>query len=89
MDFEWDPKKARSNYTKHGVDFALATRVFDDPDALFDFDDSQGEERFTIVGRIDATVLVVVYTERAGRNRIITARRATRDEEQAYFEQAP
>ena len=45
MDFEWDPKKARTNHSKHSVDFAFAIRVFDDLDALSTFDDSDGEER--------------------------------------------
>ena len=87
MDFECDPKKARSNYTKHGVDFAFATRVFADPYALTDVDDNEDEERETIVGRIDLSVFVVVFTMRMGRTRIITARKATRDEEKTYHEQ--
>lgn len=88
MDFEWDPKKAQSNYSKHGVDFEMATQVFDDPHALFLYDESHGEERFTIIGRVGTAVLFVVYTERNSRNRIITARRATRHEEDAYYRQA-
>ena len=87
MDFEWDPKKARTNYSKHGVDFAFAIRVFDDLDALSTFDDSDGEEQETIVGRIGTSIFVVVFTVRKGRRRIITARKATRDEEKTYYEQ--
>ena len=86
MDFEWDPKKARANYSKHGVDFAFAIRVFDDLDALSTFDDSDGEERETIVGRI-GTYSCRRFTVRKGRRRIITARKATRDEEKTYYEQ--
>jgi len=87
MDFEWDREKARSNHFKHGVDFETAQQVFDDPDALEFYDDSEGEQRFTIIGRVGASILVVVYAERNGRIRVISARRATRREEKTYYEQ--
>ena len=88
MDFEWDPKKARSNQAKHGVSFEEATQVFGDEYALELYDNSEGEERFVIIGRVGIAVLVVVYTERNARIRIISARRATAREEEAYYEQA-
>ena len=65
MDFEWDPEKAKTNEAKHDVSFERATQVFDDEYALEIYDDSAGEERFRIIGRVVLSVLVVVYTERS------------------------
>lgn len=85
--FEWDEAKAADNYAKHGVSFELATRVFEDPFAMEFLDDrvDYGEERFVIIGIVDANVLYVAYTEREEKFRIISARRATRHEQKAYF----
>ncbi len=88
MDFEWDPEKARSNQRWHGVSFEEATYVFEDLHLLEVFDDSASEERFIAIGLAGPTVLVVVYTERGNRIRIISARRATKREKDAYFQQA-
>lgn len=85
--FEWDEVKAEDNYAKHGVAFELATRVFEDPFAIEFLDDrgDYGEERFVIIGLVDAQVLYVAYTERDDAIRIISARRATKHEQKAYF----
>jgi uncharacterized DUF497 family protein len=88
MDFEWDPKKARSNQAKHGVSFEEATYVFEDLHLLEVFDDSATEERCIAIGLVGAMVHVVVYTERGNRIRIISARRAIKSEKDAYFQQA-
>ncbi len=88
MDFEWDPKKARSNKAKHGVSFDEATYVFEDLHLLEVFDGSATEERFIAIGLVGPVVHVVVYTERSNRIRIISARRATKSEKDAYFQQA-
>jgi uncharacterized DUF497 family protein len=82
-EFEWDPRKARSNLKKHGVSFAEAVTVFFDPAALIfgDPDHSGDERREIIIGYSRRPRLLVVgFTERAGRVRIITARRASRAE---------
>jgi len=87
MPVEWDPKKAASNYRKHDVRFADSVAVLEDEQAitLRDFEDQ--EERWVSIGS-DALgrVLVVVYTLRAQRIRIISARRATRQERTQYEE---
>jgi uncharacterized DUF497 family protein len=85
--FEWDETKAAENYAKHGVSFETATKVFRDPFAVERLDDREdyGEERFVLIGSAESTTLAVVYTERNGRIRIISARRATRIEENDYF----
>jgi uncharacterized DUF497 family protein len=88
LTFEWDEVKAEDNYAKHGVTFELAKRVFEDPFAIEFLDDREdyGEERFVIIGLVDAQVLYVAYTERDDAIRIISARRATKHEQKAYFQ---
>jgi uncharacterized DUF497 family protein len=91
LKFAWDKSKAKNNYAKHGVSFDLAKGVFKDPFAMEFLDDRQdyGEERFVIIGMVDDHLLHVAYTERNEVIRIISARRATKHEEQAYFQQGP
>ena len=89
LQFEWDAEKARTNASKHRVDFETAKGVFDDPYAyeLFDDREAHGEDRFVIVGMVPELLLSVVYTERDGRIRLISARRATRKERDDYVRQ--
>ncbi len=78
--FEWDPQKAKRNFRKHGITFDEATTVFDDALAsIFIDDDHSGlEEREIIVGNsILNRLLLVCFTERKGRVRIISARKAS------------
>jgi uncharacterized DUF497 family protein len=87
VEFEWDPDKAATNAKKHGVEFAEAMTVFGDSLELTipDPDHSEGEFRFLSLGRSAAgRLLVVAYTEREGRIRIINAREATSQERQRY-----
>jgi len=88
MTFEYDPHKAQTNWQKHGVSFAEAELVFFDPLAIHDIDpDSIAEERFIAVGIGNSGfLLVVVYTMRDDVVRLISARRATRQEIKAYEE---
>lgn len=74
----------------HGVGFDLAKAVFKDPFAVERLDDREdyGEERFVIIGMAEGNVvLFVAYTEREDRIRIISARRATLNEQNDYFQQ--
>ena len=87
MEFEWDPEKAASNVEKHGVEFIEATTVFADPLELTitDPDHSENEDRFISLGRsASGTVLVVSFTERENRIRVISARPATSRERREY-----
>jgi hypothetical protein len=88
-NFEWDDAKAAENEAKHGVSFALARSVFKDPFAIERRDDRQdyGEERFILIGMVQGVVLTVVYTLREERARLISARRATRLEQDDYATQ--
>ena len=86
MLYEWDGAKSRANLAKHGVDFADAVAVFEDDLALTRPDlDSRGERRSVILG-MDGfrRHLVVVFTERGARIRIISARLATKQERKVY-----
>jgi uncharacterized DUF497 family protein len=87
VDFEWDPKKAAANERKHGVTFQEAAEVFSDDDSstVPDPDHSLGEIRHVIFGRTRAgRRLVVGFTERSAKIRIINARQMTRRERLPY-----
>lgn len=87
MEFEWDEAKASENLAKHQVSFAEATAVFRDPFGVELIDDraNYGEERIILIGMTSQRILVVVYTERVQRTRIISARRATKHEQNYYY----
>jgi uncharacterized protein len=87
VQFEWDPRKAAHNVSKHGVSFEEARTVFDDDRFLVysDPDHSQEEERLLIIGKsIQGRLLFVAYTDRAESVRLISAREATRRERRDY-----
>jgi uncharacterized protein len=77
-NFEWDEAKATDNYTKHGVSFETAIRVFDDVFAIERLDDREdyGEDRYSVLGMVDGRLLYVAFTVREGITRIISARGA-------------
>ena len=83
--YEWDQAKARGNRIKHGIAFADTFAVFEDPNALT-LDQVVGGEKRHVTTGMDAfgLVLVVVYTWRGERIRIISARKATRSEVGQY-----
>ena len=87
MEFEWDIAKAVSNLEKHGVSFAEAMTVFADPleVTIPDPDHSESELRFLSMGCSEpGRLLVVAYTEREGRVRLISAREAVPRERRKY-----
>ena len=87
MDFEWDPKKAVANQQKHGVTFEEATEVFADEHSstAADPDHSAEEERSLIFGASKTgRFLVVSFTDRGDRIRMINARPMTPSERRAY-----
>lgn len=92
-NFTWDPVKAQSNRTKHGVSFEQATEVFKDSLALSIFEDQHSndeEERWVTLGKTgEQHYLVVVHTFRDEQTnvvtvRIISARPATKHEIKQY-----
>ena len=86
MRFKHDPVKAAANLRRHRVAFADAEGVLEDPLAVTVEDpDAEGEQRFVTVGLGNAgELLVVVWTERDGEYRAISARRPTRKERKEY-----
>ncbi|HLM60773.1 MAG TPA: BrnT family toxin [Pyrinomonadaceae bacterium] len=89
MEFEWNTEKAEANLKKHEVSFDEAKTVFNDP--LFvifaDPDHSVEENRFIIMGESNQNrLLVVSYTERLLKTRLISARKATPSERKKYEE---
>ncbi len=88
VEFEWNERKARANLRKHGVDFADAATMFQDVQAITVADDEPDEERYATIGMdVLGRLLVVVYTMRGKRVRIISARPATRSERAVYEKQ--
>jgi len=84
--FDWDDAKADSNLAKHGVPFAYAVRVFLDGH-MIEFDVSRagdGEARRKAVGVIEGRLFAVVYAERDGITRVISARRCNAKESKSY-----
>jgi len=86
MRFQHDPAKAAANLRKHGVSFADAEGVFEDPLAVTVEDPDAGHEsRFVTIGMGSAIeLLVAVWTERGDECRLISARRPTRKERKHY-----
>jgi hypothetical protein len=90
-NFEWDPKKADANLSKHGVSFERATEVFSDPLhlSILDSEHSDKEERWITLGKLKNNEFIVVvhtYSEHTGAAviRIISARKATKHERNQY-----
>ena len=87
IDFEWSPGKSATNLRKHGVAFREAATVFRDPLSItaYDPDHSEEEDRFITVGAsVAGRLLIVAHTDRGPRTRIISARKLTRSEREAY-----
>ena len=77
---------SRGNVAKHGIDFAGVDEVFRGLTATMEDDrHPYGEQRFVTLGLLSGRVVVVVHTEREDRVRIISVRKATRNEQQLYY----
>lgn len=86
MVYQWNRDKAAANLCKHGIDFADAVSVFSDDLAITIPDERFDEERFVTIGVDAFGRVLVVYTLRDDEIRVISARRATRQERQQYEE---
>jgi uncharacterized protein len=85
MRFEWDEAKNRSNFDKHGLDFADAELVFAGPcvtfvDDRFDY----GEQRFVTLGLLTGRLVTIAHAPRREATRIISMRKANRREQKIY-----
>ena len=88
MEFEWDETKRQSNLHHHGIDFVGIEKVFEGEtvtilDDRFDY----GEARFVTFGMLDGRVVAVAHTENDEAIRIISVRKATKNEESSYFKE--
>ena len=85
--YEWDEAKREANLVKHGVDFMDALEVFADPLRVERVNQRReyAEERREVVGMVRDQMLFVVYTLRGEVRRLISARRASRNERRAYY----
>ena len=86
ITFEWDERKNRQNIEKHGISFRRAATIFNG--SVLQWEDNRkdyGEERRIAIGRMANRILQVVYTLRNRNIRIISARKATKDERRKYL----
>jgi uncharacterized DUF497 family protein len=86
MKFTWDEAKRQANVAKHGLDFAESESVF--RGAIFTFEDDRfdyGEHRFITIGMFSSTVVVIAHTEQDDVVRVISMRRATKNERRLYY----
>ncbi len=86
MQLEWDEAKRRKNLRKHGIDFMGCEQIF--RGATLTVEHSRrdyGESRFVTIGVLEGRTVTVVHTETHHTIRIISIRKATRNEQRAYF----
>ena len=82
--FEFDPAKSRANEKKHGITFARAQALWDDPDLLRVQAPAKGERRYVFLGRLDGRIWAAIATYRRGAIRLISVRRARAKEVVLY-----
>lgn len=88
MRYEWDEAKRQSNIQKHGIDFTGIERVFTGKTVtILDERFEYGEPRFITLGLLSGRVVVIAHTETNEVIRIISVRKATKNEEASYFKE--
>ena len=92
MKFEWDNDKEQINIKKHGISFKEALQVFLDSNSIEIFDEAhsdENEERYKVIGLLSSRLIIIslIYTERREVLRIISARKANKEEKEAYEKQ--
>lgn len=86
--FEWDENKRRVNVAKHGFDFAGVEKVFEGTTVTIeDTREEYDETRFITIGMWDVRVVVIAHTEDENKIRIISIRKATKDEEKRFLQE--
>ncbi|MBS0182506.1 MAG: BrnT family toxin [Nitrospira sp.] len=86
MDFEFDPAKSKSNHEKHGIDFVEAQQLWEDEDRLEIPARTEDEPRYVLIAALDQKLWLAFFTYRKGRIRLISVRRARREERELYYE---
>lgn len=86
MNLEWDERKREANLRKHGIDFADSAEIFAGPTAtVLDDRYHYDQERFVTFGLLVDCVVAVAHTETADTIRVISIRKATRREQELFF----
>lgn len=84
-EFEYDPAKSEANRLKHGIDFEVAQELWQDELRLeIPARVQDGEERWALIARLLARIWTAIFTRRGDRVRIISVRRARKEEEELY-----
>lgn len=90
MRFEWDEAKREANLRKHGIDFVGIDALFEGPTVTAEDDRvDYGEQRFLTLGLLEGKVVMVVHTDRSEVIRIISIRKALRNEQKLFFATIP
>lgn len=84
MEFEWDEQKNAMNRKKHGITFEDAVRIFENQHLVFR-SMKNDEIRYLAIGTVNEVILTVVFTHRDVRTRIISARKASKNERTTYY----
>jgi uncharacterized protein len=88
MELEWDEAKNQHNIAKHGIDFADAHRIFASPMVVRSDDRHEyGEQRWIALGNLDGIIVVLVFTRRGNKTRMISIRKGNKHERQIYQDQ--
>ncbi len=90
FEFDWDPAKRETNLAKRQLEFPRTVEVFNDPQHVDEVSTrpEHGEPRRKAIGRVGRLIVCVIYTDRDGVRRIISARRASRNERERYRQSA-
>jgi uncharacterized DUF497 family protein len=88
MTCDWDERKNALNIQRRKISFKVACQALQDPNLFLILDDRDygDEERWMAIAQVNSILLVVVWTERDGRDRIISARKAEPHEEARYYD---
>lgn len=86
MDFEFDVAKSKGNRGKHGIDFVEAQQLWEDKDRLEITARTEDEPRYVLVAALGLKLWAAFFTYRKGRIRLISVRRARKEEKELYYE---
>ncbi len=86
MDFEFDTSKSKANLEKHGIDFVEAQQLWEDKDRLEIEARTEDEPRSVLIAVLGQKLWLAFFTYRKGRIRLISVRRARKEERELYYE---
>ena len=86
LEFEWDPEKNKANRIKHGLSFERAIEIWEKEHVEVEdmARSDEGERRSAAIGWIDQRLFLAIWTERAGKIRLVSVRRARKNEERIF-----